>query len=57
MPLSAMKVDRSLVTQAHAESRYAVALQAIVGIARAFGLGIVAEGIEAFRIRAKTNDY
>ena len=48
MPLSAMKIDRSLVTQAQEESRYATALQAIVGIAGAFGLGIVAEGIETY---------
>jgi diguanylate cyclase (GGDEF)-like protein len=46
MPLSAMKIDRLLLTQAHEEARHAVTLRAMVSIAKAFGLATVAEGIE-----------
>jgi len=52
MPLTAMKIDRLLLTQAHAEARHAVTLRAMVEIAKAFGLGVVAEGIETEGQRA-----
>ncbi len=46
MPLTGLKIDRTFLKQAHADARYAAALEAVVSIARAFSLGIVAEGIE-----------
>lgn len=46
LPIESVKLDRSLVLSAIAESRFQAMAKAIIGLARSLGLGIVAEGIE-----------
>jgi len=46
LPLSGLKIDRAFTERVAQRSEYAVVLEAIVRIARAFHLQVVAEGIE-----------
>lgn len=47
MPISTLKIDRSLVTGIAVSRRDAVIVQAIIGMAHALGMNVVAEGVEA----------
>ena len=47
MPISTLKIDRSLVTGIAISRRDAVIVQAITGMAHALGMKVVAEGVEA----------
>jgi diguanylate cyclase (GGDEF)-like protein len=46
LPLGAMKIDRSFIADAGTRPEHLLALEAIVSLARAFGLAVIAEGIE-----------
>lgn len=46
LPIESVKLDRSLVLSAIAESRFQAMATAIIGLARSLDIGIVAEGIE-----------
>ncbi len=45
-PINSIKIDQSFVRDIFAEERVSPIIQAIVGIARGFGLHLVAEGVE-----------
>lgn len=46
LPLNGLKIDRSFIRRICRRNEYSVVLDAIVRIARAFGLEVVAEGVE-----------
>ncbi len=46
LPVDVIKIDRSFVGRAHLDVAGEAILQAIVGMARALGLSVVAEGVE-----------
>lgn len=52
MPLNGIKIERAFVSGASKEPRRAAMLQALVALARAYGLDVVAEGIETVAERA-----
>lgn len=45
-PFSGLKIDREFVREACARREHSIVLRAIVDIARAFGLRVIAEGVE-----------
>ena len=45
-PLNRLKIDKGFVARIDADAGNAAIVQAVVGIARTFGLGIIAEGVE-----------
>ena len=46
LPVSALKIDRSFVTQAPHNNRNGAIVKAIVAMAKSLELGIIAEGVE-----------
>ncbi|WP_120717759.1 bifunctional diguanylate cyclase/phosphodiesterase [Tsuneonella amylolytica] len=52
LPLSALKLDRSMIEGIEDDARDRAVLRAIVALARALGLSVVAEGIESEAQRA-----
>ena len=46
MPLNGIKIERAFVSGAAQDPRRAAMLEALVGLARAYALDVVAEGIE-----------
>jgi EAL domain-containing protein (putative c-di-GMP-specific phosphodiesterase class I) len=60
-PIDELKIDRSFVSRMEHDARNAKLVQAIVGLARNLGVGVVAEGVETpgqlAAIRALGCDY